>query len=122
MVRELTGDTDIAILDGRAPNRFHGLDEIIDPVPGHIPGAINLPVADFINEGLIMKSKETIRAVILEKLHNNPPELAIYYCGSGVTAAFGIFAMTYSGLPPARLYPGSWREWIKQPWAEIASL
>jgi len=92
MVRELSGNTDTTILDGRASYRFHGIDEIIDPIPGHIPGATNLPIVDFLNEDLTMKPIDKIRVIISDKLHNTPPEQAIYYCGSGVTAAFGILS------------------------------
>lgn len=121
IVRSYIRKPGCTILDGRAPNRFHGLDEIIDPIPGHIPGAKNLPVSDFLTDDLTLKSPALIWKVITEQLNNNRPQDTIYYCGSGVTAAFGIFSMTYAGFTGVRLYPGSWSEWIRQPWAEIAS-
>jgi thiosulfate/3-mercaptopyruvate sulfurtransferase len=109
------------MLDGRARNRFLGLEEVIDPIPGHIPGAISAPVMDFLEEDTLFKPKPEINAKIKRLLGDTPPENSIYYCGSGVTAALGVFTMVYAGFPMGKLYPGSWSEWIKQPWTQIAA-
>jgi thiosulfate/3-mercaptopyruvate sulfurtransferase len=109
------------MLDGRARNRFLGLEEVIDPVPGHIPGAVSAPVTDYLDEDMIFKPKPEIKAQINRLLGDTPPENSIYYCGSGVTAALGVFTMVYAGFPIGKLYPGSWSEWIKQSWAQIAA-
>ena len=109
------------LLDARARNRYLGLEEVIDPIPGHIPGAISAPVTDYLDEDMLFKPKPEIKAQIKRLLGDTPSENSVYYCGSGVTAALGVFTMVYAGFPMGKLYPGSWSEWIKQPWAEIAA-
>lgn len=109
------------LLDGRARNRYFGLEEVIDTLPGHIPGAISAPVTDYLDEDMMFRPKPEIKAQLKHLLGDTPSENSIYYCGSGVTAALGVFTMVYAGLPMGKLYPGSWSEWIKQPWAEIAA-
>ncbi len=119
-IRKLTSSKDHIILDGRAYNRYLGMDETIDPIPGHIPGAISAPVTDFLDSNNQPKPVSEIKSLVTDKLKVKKTEAAIYYCGSGVTAAFGIFSIVHAGFPMPKLYPGSWSEWIKQPWAEIA--
>ena len=95
------------MLDGRARNRFLGLEEVIDPIPGHIPGAVSAPVTDFLDKDMLFRPKSEIKAPIKRLLSDTPPENSIYYCGSGVTAALGVFTMVYAGFPMTKLYPGS---------------
>jgi thiosulfate/3-mercaptopyruvate sulfurtransferase len=109
------------LLDGRAYNRYLGMDETIDPIPGHIPGANSAPVLEFLDADNHPKPVSEIKTIVSNKLGGKKPEEIIYYCGSGVTASFGIFSMVHAGFPMPKLYPGSWSEWIKQPWAEIAA-
>lgn len=103
------------VIDVRGPARYAGREEPIDPVAGHIPGAINLPFA-----GNLDADGRFLPADVLRARYANVGDQAVSYCGSGVTACHAIFAMAVAGLPPARLYPGSWSEWITDPRRPIA--
>lgn len=104
------------IIDVRGPARYAGREEPIDPIAGHIPGAINLPFAGNLDAGGRFLPAEALRA-----RYAAVGDQAVSYCGSGVTACHAIFAMTLAHLPPARLYPGSWSEWITDPSRPIAT-
>jgi thiosulfate/3-mercaptopyruvate sulfurtransferase len=97
------------LLDARAPERYRGEVEPIDPVAGHIPGAANLPFAELAPEGRFLPPDE-LRARI-EAAGAGPGRELVAYCGSGVTACVLLLAAEIAGLEPARLYPGSWSEW-----------
>lgn len=99
------------LFDARAPERFRGDVEPIDPVAGHIPGAENLPFAENLKDGRFRPPAE-LRARFAEALGDSAPEQAIVYCGSGVTACHNLLAFAHAGLPLPRLYAGSWSEWI----------
>lgn len=107
-----TGDW--LLLDGRLPARFNGEQETLDPVAGHIPGAINQPFTDNLSSGHL-QDPDTIRRHLEYLLDGHPSERTICMCGSGVTACHNILAMDVAGLPLARLYVGSWSEWITDP-------
>ena len=96
------------VLDVRAAARFRGETEPIDPVAGHIPGAINLPYTE--NLG---KSPEELRAMYEQLLGDIPPERVVVHCGSGVTACQTLLALDLAGLHGASLYVGSWGEWCR---------
>lgn len=100
------------LLDARAPDRYAGLDETIDPIAGHIAGALNLPYAANLDAQGRFRAPEEL-AARFENL--GPPQRMVCYCGSGVTACHNILAMAHAGLEGARLYPGSWSEWIIDP-------
>lgn len=103
-----------SILDARGPDRFAGQNETIDPVAGHIPGAINRPFrANFTGPLGQLKPPAQLRGEF-EAL-GVPPEQIVHQCGSGVSAAVNLLAMEHAGLPGARLYPGSWSEWVADP-------
>ncbi len=115
-------DASLRLIDARAVERFKGLQEPIDPVAGHIPGAVNrfwqknlLPDGTF-------KRPDALRREFDEVLGDTPPEQAVHMCGSGVTSCHNIFAMELAGLPGGRLYPGSWSEWCADTSRPIASL
>ncbi len=119
-IREISKDKNYRILDARARNRYFGMEEVIDTSAGHIPGAISAPAAEFLDEDMYFKPKDEIKSLVKKLLGDPPVQNSVYYCGSGVAAALGVFAMVYTGYGMGRLFPGSWSEWIKQPWAEIA--
>lgn len=102
----------LLLLDARAAERFRGEVEPLDPVAGHIPGAINRPYAQNLSsEGTFRKAKE-LRGEFDAMLHGRAPEDVVHYCGSGVSACHNVLAMAIAGFPLTRLYPGSWSEWI----------
>ena len=107
-VDALRHDPNWKVLDVRAAPRYRGETEPIDPVAGHIPGAVNLPYTENIG-----KSPEELRAMYEELLGDVPPERLIVHCGSGVTACHTLFALERAGLHGASLYVGSWGEWCR---------
>jgi thiosulfate/3-mercaptopyruvate sulfurtransferase len=92
------GDERLALIDARAPERYRGDTEPIDPVAGHIPGARNLPFTELgeIPED-VLQAKEIV-----------------VYCGSGITAAVDLLALARAGREDAKLYPGSWSDWCSR--------
>jgi thiosulfate/3-mercaptopyruvate sulfurtransferase len=113
-------DPNLRLLDVRSRERYRGEQEPIDPVAGHIPGAINAPFAETLDaEGQFLPVQE-LRARFQQLLGDVPPEQAIFYCGSGVTAAQALLAYAHAGLGDGRMYPGSWSEWITDPHRPIA--
>ena len=108
-------DPQIALIDARAPERYRGEVEPIDPVAGHIPGAINRFNKLNLNADLTMRPAAEIRKEFVELVANRSPDQVLHQCGSGVTACLNIFAMEYAGLTGSKLYAGSWSEWIADP-------
>ena len=92
------------LLDARSPERYRGEVEPIDPVAGHIPGAVNLPFAELAPNGRFLPPEE-LRARF------EAAGGSVAYCGSGITACVLVLAAEVAGLGPIRLYPGSWSEW-----------
>ena len=117
----------ICLIDARGRERFDGSKEPIDPVAGHIPGALCLPFTDNLQlaptattppsqsplQPGCFKSQATLRSQFESIL--DPHQRAICYCGSGVTATHHVLALKRAGFPEATLYPGSWSEWIENP-------
>ena len=110
----------LIVLDARAPERFRGDIEPLDPVAGHIPGAINRPYAANLTADGTFKTAELLRAEFAAQLGAVPPGAVVHQCGSGVTACHNILAMAIAGLPGSRLYPGSWSEWVADPTRPVA--
>jgi thiosulfate/3-mercaptopyruvate sulfurtransferase len=119
-VERLHMDPQTFLLDARTADRYHGENETIDPVAGHIPGAISAPYFDNMQPDLTFRSPAELRAHYQEILGGAPAESAIAYCGSGVTSIHDILAMQIAGLGEGRLYAGSWSEWITDPRRPIA--
>lgn len=99
------------LLDARAPARFAGEMEPIDPVAGHVPGAVNLPYQNLVVDGRLRPAAE-IAAEVRRVLGVSTVEDAVLMCGSGVTACHLLLALEHAGLHGARVYPGSWSGWI----------
>jgi len=119
-VLEALKDTRRVLVDARAPERFAGSIEPIDPVAGHVPGAVNHPFSrNLDSEGRFLPAAE-LRQRWLESLDGKDPGDAILMCGSGVTACHNALAMEIAGLPAAKLYAGSWSEWIRDPKRPVA--
>jgi len=101
------------VVDVRDKNRFDGLKEPLDLIAGHIPGAINVPFSENLNEDGFYKSAEDLAKKYIEIIGDKNPENVIVHCGSGVTACHTLLAMDYAGIPIPKLYVGSWSEWSR---------
>jgi thiosulfate/3-mercaptopyruvate sulfurtransferase len=106
---ELAAGRAPVLLDARAPERYRGEVEPIDPVAGHIPGAVNMPFAALAPGGRFLPPGEL--RTRFEAAGVASGDEAVAYCGSGVTACVLVLAAEVAGIGPARLYPGSWSEW-----------
>lgn len=114
-VHKVFHDPKYRLFDARSADRYRGENEAIDPVAGHIPGAISAPFINNLDTDGLFLSQEDLKERFQRLLGDVSPEHAVFYCGSGVTAAHDILAMTHAGLENARLYAGSWSEWITRP-------
>ncbi len=112
---EILGRNEWKIIDARAPQRYAGEEEPIDPVAGHIPGAMNRFHGLNLKPDGTFLPPEILREQFLELLGETPPDHTAVYCGSGVTSCHHLLAMSIAGLGIARLYAGSWSEWIRDP-------
>ena len=108
---------DVALLDSRAPERFRGEVEPIDPVAGHIPGAINLPSGAVLNADGTFVGPDAIAQLLRDR--NVDDSKIGAYCGSGVTAAITVAALAAAGYRAA-LFPGSWSQWSSDPGNPVA--
>ena len=108
------------LIDARAPERYRGAVEPIDPVAGHIPGAVNHPFSSNLqSDGRFLPPRELER-LWRDRLGETSAADVIVMCGSGVTACHNLLALEHAGLPGARLYAGSWSEWIRDPGRPVA--
>jgi len=108
------------LIDARAAARYRGDEEPLDRLPGHIPGAKNLYWGDALAPDQTLLPPDQLREKFEVILKGKSPEQVVCYCGSGVTAAFNMFAMEVAGLKGAKLYPGSWSEWASDEGRAIA--
>jgi len=106
------------LLDARAPARYQGLEEPVDPVAGHIPGARNAPITDFAGDPGLPPPGRLRELLAAHGAGDGVPVGA--YCGSGVVAAHLVLALEVAGVPAA-LYPGSWSEWVADPSRPVAT-
>jgi thiosulfate/3-mercaptopyruvate sulfurtransferase len=111
-VREHLGKADLFLLDARSNERFHGKNETIDPVAGHIPGAHNRFFKENLDAQGYFKPAQQLRAEFEKLLGETKLEHVVHHCGSGVSACHNLLAMEIAGMRDSRLYPGSWSEWI----------
>lgn len=118
---EAGSDQEIALLlDARAPERFRGEVEPLDPVAGHIPGAINRAFVENLDAKGCFKPPSQLREEYLAIIGDQDPMAVIHQCGSGVTACHNVLAMEAAGLPGSALYAGSWSEWCADPQRPVA--
>lgn len=103
------------LLDARAPERYRGEKEPIDPVAGHIPGARNRYNVENLTADGTFKDAAMLRRDFLQVLEDRPPWEVVHYCGSGVSACHNLLAMEVAGLTGGKLYAGSWSEWSSDP-------
>lgn len=104
---------DFLIIDVREKDRYEGKSEPIDEIAGHIPGAINIPFKENLNEDGTFKDPKILHQKYFEVLKNIPSEKIAIHCGSGVTACHTILALDYAGYAIPNLYVGSWSEWSR---------
>jgi thiosulfate/3-mercaptopyruvate sulfurtransferase len=109
------------LVDARGADRFAGRGETLDPVAGHVPGARNLPYPGNLDADGRFLSADALRRRWTTLLGSLPPAALVAMCGSGVTACHNLLALEHAGLRGARLYPGSWSEWIRDPVRPIAT-
>ena len=113
--------TDLLVLDARSPDRYAGRNETLDPIGGHIPGAINrFYTHNLLADGRHFKPALVLREEFLALIGQRNPTTVIQQCGSGVTACHNLLAMEIAGLSGSRLYPGSWSEWSADPARPVA--
>jgi thiosulfate/3-mercaptopyruvate sulfurtransferase len=110
----------ILLLDARAADRFAGQNETIDPIAGHVPGARNHPFALNLAADGRLQPAAVLTSQWRAVLGATPPTRVVAMCGSGVTACHNLLAMELAGLPGARLYAGSYSEWIRDPTRNVA--
>ena len=113
-LEKLLNQDSVLLIDARAPERYHGINEPIDKKAGRIPGSLNFFHQNNINtDGYLLPQK-----VLMEKyqqlLENNLGSTKILYCGSGVTSCLDVAVMEYLNIPDVKLYAGSWSEWIRK--------
>jgi thiosulfate/3-mercaptopyruvate sulfurtransferase len=114
---EHLADPGLALVDVRAGERYRGETEPLDPVAGHIPGAVNLPFVENLAGGRF-RTPEALRdrhAAVAGA------DTVVLYCGSGVSAAQGLLALEVAGIRGARIYPGSWSDWVSFEGAPVAT-
>ncbi len=109
------GDASAPLLDARAGERYRGEVEPLDPVAGHIPGAMCAPFEENLSADGTFSSRVELRRRFRALLGEQPPEHSVSYCGSGVTACHNLLAMEHAGLAGGRLYAGSWSHWVTDP-------
>ena len=113
---------DKLIMDARSKERYLGIKDVVDPVAGHIPGAISHPLSTNLDKTGCFKSAEELKLQFSKILGDTKSEDIISMCGSGITACHNILAMEIAGIRNVRLYVGSWSEWITDKTRPIATI
>lgn len=114
-------DPSLLVVDARAADRFRGENETLDPVGGHIPGAVNRFFKDNLAPDGHFKPAQALREEFGTVFAGKAPAQTVMQCGSGVTACHNLLAMEVAGLTGAALYPGSWSEWCADPKRPVAT-
>lgn len=112
-IEENAGNSDYLVIDVREKDRYEGKTEPIDEIAGHIPGAINIPFKENLNEDGTFKSPEILHRKYAEIFQNIPSHKIAVHCGSGVTACHTLLALDHAGFEIPKLYVGSWSEWSR---------
>lgn len=115
------GKTAPLLLDARSADRFRGENETLDPVAGHIPGAVNRFFKHNLRNDGRFKPGAELAEEFSDLLGQRPASDVIHYCGSGVSACHNLLAMEVAGFGGSRLYPGSWSEWCSNPSRPVAT-
>lgn len=111
-IKQSDRDNASVLIDAREALRYRGEEEPIDPVAGHIPGAINVPWQQFVDvDGNMLPTEQ--QRLVWQKLALSPSP--VVYCGSGVTACVDLLSLAMIGVESAKLYPGSWSDWCSYP-------
>lgn len=108
------------LLDARAPERYRGDHEPVDPRAGHVPGAVNVPAAAALATDHRVRPVDEVRETFLAA-GAGPGADVVASCGSGVTACFTLLLLEHAGLPPGRLWPGSFSAWSRDPSRPVAT-
>jgi len=108
------------VIDARAPERYRGEVEPMDPVAGHIPGALNRSHTNNLDAQGRFKPAGQLQQEFQALLGDTPASQVVHQCGSGITACHNLFAMELAGLNGSRIYPGSWSEWVSDPTRPVA--
>jgi thiosulfate/3-mercaptopyruvate sulfurtransferase len=119
-VAKNVGKTSQTIVDARGAARFRGEVEPIDPVAGHIPGALNRPFTENIGADGKFKPADQLKAEFAVLLAGRDPSTVVHHCGSGVSAVPNILAMELAGLGRQALFAGSWSAWCSDPALPVA--
>ena len=121
VIHDSLNSPDLLVLDARAAERYSGEIENLDARAGHIPGALNRPFNDNLDDDGRFRSPDRLKAQFAALLGGSAASSVVHSCGSGVTACHNLFAMELAGLGATRLYPGSWSEWIRDPGRPLAT-
>jgi len=110
----------ITLIDARAADRFTGKDQNTDPVPGHVPGANNLPFGGNLTKDGLFETPDIIKKRYDSVIKDQPLTNVVNMCGSGVTACHNLLAQAVAGIQPTKIFIGSWSQWIRDPSRPVA--
>lgn len=116
------GQPDMLLIDGRSEERYAGQNETLDPVAGHVPGALNFFYFDCLDDAAVhFRPTDELRAAFADLIGDRDPKHVVHMCGSGVTACVNVLGMELAGLSGSKLYAGSWSEWCIDPARPVAT-
>ena len=119
-VQAKLADNSITLIDARAADRFTGKDQNTDPVPGHVPGANNLPFGGNLTKDGLFETPDIIKKRYDSVVKDQPLTNVVNMCGSGVTACHNLLAQAVAGIQPTKIFIGSWSQWIRDPSRPVA--